>query len=833
MTDSLPTSTRTVTSLASTALWPAVLWSLVSCSGEPATPEPSSTPTASVTPATSATPGQTATPSGTPLETPPLETPTSPSVTPSSPTATVAPTETPLPTPVNTPSITPTLLPTATPSSSPTPPPGFGLLEREPNLTCKVEGQPGPPPSMALTRAFPKLTFTNPVALTHAPGKQNTLFVLEKEGLIHQFPTQEDVATTSIFLDIRSRVSSSANEMGLLGVAFHPDYATNGYLYVDYTADRPRRTVISRFERSKQNPDTANPASEKVLLEIDQPYSNHNGGMVAFGPDGYLYIGMGDGGSGGDPEGNGQDRTALLGKILRIDVDHSSSTLPYAIPADNPYATATDGSRPEIYAVGMRNPWRFSFDRVSGRLWVGDVGQDAYEEVDIIENGKNYGWNTMEGFHCFYTAECDTTGLTLPIIEYDHSEGKSITGGYVYRGVRLPELYGRYLYADYSVGRIWALEYDGKNVVHNVELLDSNAYVSSFGEDAEGEVYVVAYQGQLYRLDRTESVPSGSFPQRLSDTGCFDDIIARIPASGVYGYEVNSPLWSDGDLKRRWFALPDGEFFDFQEQDAWEFPIGTITLKDFYIEEEIGNPATERILETRLYVNTEAGWKGYTYKWNEEQTDAFLLEGSLTETLEIVDESGDVKLYSHYYPSRYDCQSCHTEASGIVLGLKTGQLNRDHDFGDDKVGGTVDNQLRTYEHIGLFSAPLPSPVDALETFPDPADDSAPLELRARAYLDTNCAVCHVPGGTAISTMDLRYHLPLSQTQTCNVAPAQGDVGVPGALILEPGSPETSTLALRMRALDSDRMPSVATNVVDALGVQVVESWILALDGCEE
>lgn len=349
--------------------------------------------------------------------------------------------------------------------------------------------------------AFPNLSFSRMVYLTHAGDGTNRLFVPLQRGVIMVFPNEEDVASASIFLDISEKVNSVGNEEGLLGLAFDPDFRSNGYFYVYYTANPPRRSVLSRFSTSADDPNKADKGSELVLLEVAQPYSNHNGGQITFGPDGYLYIGLGDGGAGGDPHGYGQSRSTLLGKILRIDVRASSESEKYEIPKDNPFVSMPN-VRGEIWAYGLRNPWRFSFDRATGLLWVADVGQNDYEEVDIIEKGGNYGWNIMEGSHCYPPSRtnCNKEGLKMPIAEYDHNEGCSITGGYVYRGSKLKMLYGAYIYGDYCSGKIWALRYDGSKVTEHLEIIDSNLTISSFGEDEEGELYILSFDGRIYRF---------------------------------------------------------------------------------------------------------------------------------------------------------------------------------------------------------------------------------------------------------------------------------------------------------------------------------------------
>lgn len=367
--------------------------------------------------------------------------------------------------------------------------------------------QEGP---IRLAPAFPNLSFTRPVDLQHPGDGSNRLFVIEQAGVIRVFENDAATSEAGVFLDIQERVNDRGNEEGLLGLAFHPDYEQNGFFYVDYTAADPRRTVIARYRADPQNANLADPNSETVLLEIPQPYANHNGGQIAFGPDGFLYIAMGDGGSGGDPQDHGQNPATLLGALLRIDVDNPSEGRPYGIPSDNPFVNGASGARPEIYAYGLRNPWRFSFDSETGRLWAADVGQNAYEEVSIIENGENYGWDVMEASHCFEPEEnCDRSGLVLPIWEYGREDGVSITGGYVYRGPTMEELRGRYVVADYATGKIWALDYSGSGLATAEELMDTNLGISSFGVDADNELYVLAFDGQIYRFASGNGTPVG------------------------------------------------------------------------------------------------------------------------------------------------------------------------------------------------------------------------------------------------------------------------------------------------------------------------------------
>jgi len=337
---------------------------------------------------------------------------------------------------------------------------------------------------------------SGPVFLT-APRPDARLFVVEQPGRIRV--VENGALLPTPFLDITDRVSSGG-ERGLLSVAFHPSYATNGFLYVDYT-DRNGDTRIERY-RVGADRNRADPASAKLILQVAQPFANHNGGLVAFGPDGKLYVGMGDGGSADDPLGHGQNRATLLGDILRIDVDAGD---PYAVPADNPFVGQA-GARGEIWASGVRNPWRFAFDREAGLLYLADVGQNALEEVNVVpaaSAGLNFGWNVMEGSRCFRPAEgCGRTGLVVPVLEYGHAEGCSVTGGYVYRGGRIPALRGHYFYADYCRGWIRSFRHQGGQALDRREwALGDVGSVLSFGEDAAGELYVLSSSGRVYRID--------------------------------------------------------------------------------------------------------------------------------------------------------------------------------------------------------------------------------------------------------------------------------------------------------------------------------------------
>ena len=357
-----------------------------------------------------------------------------------------------------------------------------------------------------VVNAFPNLSFQDPVGIYHSGDNTNRIFVLEQEGRIKVFNNNPSVTNSTTFLDIRSIVDQDGGytEEGLLGLAFHPNYNENGYFFVNYTEHNPRRNVIARYSVSNNNPNQADVESSFIILEVNQPYTNHNGGQLSFGPDGFLYIIFGDGGSSGDPLGHGQNLSTLLGSLIRIDVDNPSNGLNYGIPSDNPFITPL-AARDEIYAYGLRNMWRFSWDFETGLLWGADVGQNAYEEIDIIYSGLNYGWNTMEANHCYpIGSNCNTEGLELPIWEYElYVDGVcSITGGYVYRGSELYNLTGKYIYGDWCTGDIWALTYSSNGDVENEHLLTTGINITTFGLDESNELLFCGNES-LYKITST------------------------------------------------------------------------------------------------------------------------------------------------------------------------------------------------------------------------------------------------------------------------------------------------------------------------------------------
>ena len=357
--------------------------------------------------------------------------------------------------------------------------------------------------SVKVIDAFPELHFESPVDLTHANDGSNRLFVLEQEGTIRVFNNESSATTSQEFLNIKKKVSYGG-EAGLLGLAFHPDYKNNGYFFLNYTRKISGKleTAIVRYQVSNSNKNQANPATETVLFTFDQPFDNHNGGAVKFGNDGFLYISTGDGGSWGDPGNNGQNKSAFLGKILRVDVN-SREKGNYGIPKDNPFAGNKEGFKEEIYAYGLRNPWRISFDDVTNTLWAGDVGQNENEEIDVIVKGGNYGWRKKESINCYNPKKgCEEIGLIDPVLNMPQANGEhSITGGFVYRGKNIPALEGKYIFGDYVSGRVFALETKGGRAVKNTLLADRVGQISAFGTDAAGELYICNHgNGKILKL---------------------------------------------------------------------------------------------------------------------------------------------------------------------------------------------------------------------------------------------------------------------------------------------------------------------------------------------
>lgn len=717
----------------------------------------------------------------------------------------------------------------------------FGLEKRELWTTSKIVGTPDPPAPFQTQVAFPNVRFASPLAVNRVPGT-NRLAVCERYGKIFTFHVKQAAPDKRLMIDVKRPI---------YGVALHPDYLKNGHIFVMSitSGGKPSENSsrVSRFTSADPKSFKVDPKTEQVLFTW--PSGGHNGGCLRFGPDGFLYIATGDSSGIADGRETGQDLSDLSGSILRIDVDRREGKRSYAIPKDNPFIKMK-GARPEIYSYGHRQVWKYSFDSKTGRLWAGEVGQDLWEMVHLIKKGGNYGWSVMEANHPFRPErKKGPTPIIKPIIEHNHDHFRSLTGGYVYHAKRLKSLTGAYIYGDYDTGRIWSFKYNGKNVSAHRELVDTHLRVVAFAQDNDGEVYILDFVGgQLHRL-----VPAPppvktklKFPRKLSETGLFASTKDHIPAKGVIHYSVNAPLYSDNATKVRFIALPGNSMIEFDAvtypqpaPDAppgWRFPDGTVLVKTFSMQMDPGNPKGIRRLETRILqhkrmsgVDNEYGaqvWRGYTYVWNKEQTDAFLLEaGGKTEVLSIRDKSAPsgFRKQKYRYPSRAECTLCHTMSAKYVLGVNTLQLNKTHNY-----GAKFANQLETFDHIGLFEKPLKKKPSQLPRLVDYRQKTEPLAKRARSYLQANCSHCHRKWGGGNAEFQLLSSLALKDTGTINVPPGQGKFKLKNPKLLVPGDPDRSMIYHRMLRTGLGRMPHVGSHVIDAEGAALIREWIRSL-----
>jgi putative heme-binding domain-containing protein len=714
-----------------------------------------------------------------------------------------------------------------------------GIRNRLPWTTSKVTGTPDPPSPYRVERAFPHLSFEQPTVLTQAPGGSRW-YLAELTGKVFSFADDPNVKQkdADLFIDLTQHIE---RVMHIYGMTFHPDFEKNGYVYICYLQGQgfAGNDRLSRFKVTPADPPRCDPASEQLLLEW--PTGGHNGCCLKFGPDGYLYFSSGDGASPSPPDNKntGQDISDIKSSILRIDVNRSEAGRAYAIPKDNPFVDHPN-ARPEVWAYGFRNPWKMSFDPATGDLWVGDIGWDMWEMVFRVERGGNYGWPIVEGGQPIRAdVTPGPTPIQQPVTIHPRSEFRSITGGFVYHGKTLPELEGAYLYGDFVTGQLWGLRYDGQQVTWKQELVDARFPIIACAVDHDGEFYMVDYGkrsagneeegGSIYRLQPNDaSEVNQGFPQLLSDTGLYSSAASIELAPGVIPYSINAEPWADGAVVNRAVAVPNQEKLGTWKEDqillgqrrgALSFPKDSVLVKTLSLNVVSNGTAKERPVETQILHNEGDEWRGYTFAWNDAGTDASLVSAQGSErVLRVADSNAPdgSRQKTWRFSARKECQICHTVRSGSVLGFKPSQLNRQHQYGD-----VVAPQLATLSHIELFS----DPVAKSDPIISPADTTASLEQRARAYLDVNCSHCHGNGNAGTAQFRLQQELSLGQTGLLDSSVNQGDFGLLQPRIVASGDPYRSLIYYRMAKLGKGRMPHIGSHVVDTAGLRLIHDWI--------
>jgi uncharacterized repeat protein (TIGR03806 family) len=690
----------------------------------------------------------------------------------------------------------------------------FGLQTRPANPTC-VAGA-APPQSYKFVRIWSGVTFSmSPLAVVPHPNGTE-LVVVQKNGVATAVPKDPASTTSRVLLRIPTENMRTDAESGLLSLAFSPTFNTNGFVYVVYSRATPAHaTRVARFKLGADGK-TLDPATETKVYEHSQMRGTHHGGDLHFGPDGFLYVSFGDNNTGDYMNadfGTAADPKVLYGKLLRIDVNVAGEG--YKIPTDNPYAATPTVGAPEMWARGLRNPWRFSFDRQTKELWLADPGEETngnkgddgqanpYERINKIVKGGFYGWPFWQGSHCYKT--CNVEKGLLPEFEVDHMGGPAaIVGGFVYRGASIPGLVGKYIHGDYEVGQTFIYDPATKKRTS----MGVGGKPTGFGEDLDGELYVTREGGVIEKLQSVVTTTSGGFPMLLSQTGCVMPNDVTKPVAGMIPFSVTMPLWSDGAEKERYLAVPDGQTISVAADGDFTLPNGGVTMKIFKTQ---GKP-----FETRFFVrHNDGSYMGYTYEWNDAGTDATrVAEGGKDKTL-----AGGL---AWTYPSQAGCFTCHSEAAGRNLGLETRQLNSPGMYSGGKA-----NQFDTLKHIGLLSGNM----TALAAFPAKDDATAPLDAKARAYLAVNCSNCHRPNGPGRGAWSALFDASLKDMGVCNAAPEHGTLGVTGATLVKPGAHAQSLLWLRPSQRNMDFMPPLGTKIVDTAGAELLSKWIDGITAC--
>jgi glucose/arabinose dehydrogenase/mono/diheme cytochrome c family protein len=619
-------------------------------------------------------------------------------------------------------------------AADPSPRP-FGIAVRPQSPAHRVQGSPDPPPPYVVEPAFPQANLKNVIFVCPQPGSDRLLFISDTFGTtasrIRRIPDRPDATADDVEILLDDSHASRVNVVHY-AIAFHPRFAENGYIYVgcnggarkdaatDAARAEPRTSRVLRYRMDPAPPWRLDPASETEI--IAWPHDGHNGGAVAFGNDGMLYVTTGDGSYDSDAHQTGQDLSSLNAKVLRIDVDHPDPGKAYSVPKDNPFV-GLEAARPETWAYGMRNPWRMDVDRETGDVWVGNNGQDQVEQVYLVERGANYGWSAAEGSRPFVPErKAGPSPISPPTCEHDHSEARSLTGGIVCRGMKRADLEGEYVYGDHVTGRIWSVPHDDADASTPRLLADTRLMITSFARNHAGDLLVTDFYignaGGIYRLvPRPPQQATAGFPLRLSDTGLFASVPRHELVPGAIPYGVNAPQWADGAEAVRYVVLPEtmrqrtperGWFtvparMGVTPQQGWTMPDGTVVVQSLAMEGQPGDPASRRWIETRILLLNEGDWAGYTYRWSDDQQDAELVAAEGLDAELRLAAAGAERVQRWRYPSRAECLVCHSQSANFVLGLSTVQLNRDFDY-HAVLGGdaATDNQLRTFEHLGLL-----------------------------------------------------------------------------------------------------------------------------------